>query len=94
MATTNGRRVVGINPEIHERLLRLSRLHGKTQLWLIDKFSSVYESRWKTRMSAEEWARYMADDISPAEARRIMARAEGDDDDAPRIPQPFVFNNA
>ena len=96
---TNGngttRRVVGITPEIHERLLRLSALHGKSQAWLIDTFTSVYESRWKSRLSPEQWSRYFARDLRPSEARAIMERFDfGDDDDKPRVPEPFVFDNA
>lgn len=89
------RTTLGVTAETHARIVRLARLHGKPATWLIDKFASVFERRWHARMSSSEWARYLKDDISPLEARRIMARDDGLDNDNGHAPaEPFVFDNA
>jgi hypothetical protein len=60
--------------DVHQRLKRLSALHGKSIAWLVERFSSVFESPWRDRMTPDEWERYLADEVSPAEARRIRDR--------------------
>jgi hypothetical protein len=84
MATTNGngtgngtavrRTTLGVTAETHERVNRLARLHGKPATWLVERFASVFELAWRKRMSPDEWRRYLADDVSPREAQRIMTR--------------------
>jgi hypothetical protein len=89
---TAKRTTLGVTAETHARVVRLARLHGKPATWLIDKFASVFERKWHGRMSADEWARYLKDDISPAEAQRIMARDDGLDDGKRQIPEAFVLD--
>jgi hypothetical protein len=43
-------------------------------------------------MSADEWSRYLKNDISPYEAQRIMARDDGLDDGKRQIPEAFVLD--
>jgi hypothetical protein len=92
--TASRRTTLGVSAETHARVVRLARLHGKPAAWLIHKFASVFERKWHGRMSADEWSRYLKDDISPYEAQRIMARDDGLDDGKRQIPEPFVFDNA
>jgi hypothetical protein len=76
------RATLNVPIDTHARLLRLGRLHNKPTTWLIERWSAHSESRWKARMSDAEWRRYLADDISFAEAGRIRQREQEDEADA------------
>jgi hypothetical protein len=86
--TTNGtaspRRVIGVNSATHARIVRIASLYKpRSMAWLLDRITLHWEARWRSRMSPDQWKRYLVDDVSAAEARAIYAAAERDGGDAP-----------
>jgi hypothetical protein len=71
-------KMLKVSDETHARLTRLSALYELPMTRLIEVWSGGKEEGWHRRMSEDEWSRYLAEDISRAESRRIRARAEAE----------------
>jgi hypothetical protein len=82
--TASPRRVIGVSSATHARIVRIASLYKpRSMAWLLDRITLHWEAGWRSRMSEQQWKRYLVDDISPAEARTIYAAAERDGGDAP-----------
>jgi hypothetical protein len=84
---TNGttRRVIGVSSATHAKIVRFSALYNRSAAQLLDRIATNLEARWRSRMTQDQWRRFVAEPsgISPAEARAIYAAAERDGGDAP-----------
>jgi hypothetical protein len=80
------RRVIGVSSATHARIVRIASLYKpRSMAWLLDRITLHWEARWRSRMSPDQWKRYLVDDVSPAEARAIYEAAEDDGDGPPTV---------
>jgi hypothetical protein len=68
--------VLKISTETHEQLGRLSALYELPMAKIVALYADAREEMWRRRMTADEWTRYLAEDVSRAESRKIRVRAE------------------
>src|SRR6266566_1772566 len=67
-------RVIRISRAAHENLRCLSTLNAKPMTFLVEKLSSAWMDQWRGRMTADEYQRLLANDVSFAEGKRIRDR--------------------
>jgi hypothetical protein len=60
--------------ETHEKVTRLAKLYGLTMLDFMAAIVDTREDTFRGWMSADEFERYLNEDVSVAEFRRIRAR--------------------
>src|SRR5262245_10736116 len=60
----------------HEQLVRLAALYEVPMSRIAELLISASDEAWRQRMTADEWARFLAEDVSRAESRRIRQRED------------------
>ena len=60
----------------HEQLARLAALYEVPMSRIAELLIAASEEAWRQRMTADEWARFLAEDVSRAESRRIRQRED------------------